>query len=258
MIKPKIPTKKAHTLGGIRAWSLLGMLVLVALLAASALVFLSGVFRQEPTQVSGDAGDSDLERQAIGPTEEPESQADGGVALDTPARGNEDAPVVMIEYADFQCPFCGQFAREIEPYLVEEYVESGILRIEWQDFPYRGQESVNAALAARAAQEQGKFWEYHDALYENQRSPNSGAFTDEKLVALAEEVGLDAERLGSDFTSGKYEGVVSQDLEEATSKGIPGTPTFFVNGKPLVGTQSVEVFEKAIVEALQKEETEDA
>ena len=64
------------------------------------------------------------------------------------------------------------------------------MRIEWRDFPYRGQESVNAALAARAAQEQGMFWEYHDLLYKNQKSPNSGAFSDEKLLGLAREAGL--------------------------------------------------------------------
>ena len=258
MTEPKVPTKKATTLGGRRAWPLLGMLVLAILLAASAAVFLSGAFRQEATQVSGDAGDSDPAKQALYPGKEPGSQTDGEAALGVPARGDKDAPVVMIEYADFQCPFCGQFARDIEPYLVEEYVESGILRIEWRDFPYRGQESVNAALAARAAQEQGKFWEYHDTLYENQGSPNSGAFTDEKLVALAEEAGLDAERLGSDFTSGKYEGVVSRDFEEAASKGVPGTPTFFINDKPLVGAQPVEAFEEAIEEALQEKEAEDA
>jgi protein-disulfide isomerase len=171
------------------------------------------------------------------------------VELDAPTRGDEDAPVVMVEYADFQCPFCGKFARDIEPELVKEYVESGTLRMEWRDFPYLGQESVNAALAARAAQEQGKFWEYHDLLYQNQGSLNSKAFSDEKLTAFAEEVGLDAERLESDFTSGKYEQVVSRDFMEGQSKGVRGTPTFYINGKVLVGAQPVETFEKAIEEA---------
>lgn len=259
MIEPKVvPMKKASAPEGRRTWPLLGVLVLVTVLAAGAAIFLSGDSTRGPVQVSEDAGDSELARQVANPGKEPGSQAGGEAALGVPARGNEDAPVVMVEYADFQCPFCGQFTREVEPYLVEEYVESGILRIEWRDFPYRGQESINAALAARAAQEQGKFWEYHDLLYQNQGTPNSGAFTDEKLVALAEEAGLDVERLASDFTSGRYEGVVSRDLEEAASKGIPGTPTFFVNDKPLVGVQPVEAFEGAIEEALQEAGAEDA
>ncbi len=81
----------------------------------------------------------------------------------------------------------------MEPELVQKYVEEGTLRIEWRDFAYLGQESVNAALAARAAQEQGMFWEYHDALYQSQRSINGGTFSDEKLIELAEELGLDTE-----------------------------------------------------------------
>lgn len=244
MVEPRTPTKKSPTLVRRRAWSLLGMLALVALLAAGAAVFLSGASRQEPARVSGDVGERDLARRAVGPGDELWNRAEGGVTLDVLARGDEDAPVVMIEYVDFQCPFCGEFARDIEPYLVEEYVESGTLRIEWRGFPYRGQESVNAALKARAAQEQGKFWEHHDALYRNQGSPNSGAFADEQLVALAEEAGLNAERLAFDLTSGKYEGVVSDNFEEATSTGIPGTPAFFVNEKPLVGAQPVAAFEE--------------
>ncbi len=256
MTEPKDPTKKAPTLGGRRAWPLLGILILVALLAAGAAVFLSGAFRQEPTQVSGDAGDSDPAKQAVSPVEEPGGQADGEATLGVPARGDEDAPVTMVEYADFQCPFCGKFARDVEPELIEGYVEGGTLKIEWRDFPYLGQESVNAALAARAAQEQGKFWEYHDALYRNQGSLNSGTFSDEKLVALAEGVGLDAERFESDLTSGKYEQSVSQDLQEGQGLGISGTPTFFVNEKPLVGAQPIEAFEEAIEEAAR--EAEDA
>jgi protein-disulfide isomerase len=197
---------------------------LVALLAAVAAIFLGGTSQQRPVELSA------------------------------PTRGDEDAPVVMVEYADFQCPFCGKFARDVEPELVKRYVESGVLRMEWRDFPHLGQESVNAALAARAAQEQGKFWEYHDLLYQNQGPPNSKAFSDEGLIALAEKTGLDTERLESDYTSGKYERVVSQDFLEGQSKGITGTPTFYINGKVLVGAQPAEAFEEAIEEAAREAE----
>jgi len=256
LTEPKVPTKKATTLGGRRAWPILGILILVAVLVAGAAVFLSGAFRQEPTQGSGEAGDLDPAKQSVRAGEEPGSQADEEAALDVPARGDEDAPVVMVEYADFQCPFCGKFARDVEPELIERYVEGGTLKIEWRDFPYLGQESVNAALAARAAQEQGKFWEYHDALYRDQSSLNSGTFSDEKLIALAEEVGLDVERFESDLTSGKYGQAISQDLQEGQSLGISGTPTFFVNDTMLVGAQPIEAFEEAIEEAAR--EAEDA
>jgi protein-disulfide isomerase len=156
----------------------------------------------------------------------------------------------MIEYGDFRCPFCGKFAREVEPKLVDEYVESGTLRMEWRDFPYLGRESVGAALAARAAQEQGKFWEYHDLLYENQ----SGGFSDERLVELAREAGLDVEEFEADLASGRHEEAVARDFQEGQRIGITGTPTFVINGEVLAGAQPIEVFEDAIERAKREAE----
>ena len=128
------------------------------------------------------------------------------------------------------------------------------MRIEWRDFPYRGQESVNAALAARAAQEQGMFWEYHDLLYENQKSPNSGAFSDEKLLGFAREAGLDTEQFEESFKSGRYEPVVNEDFRKALDAGIQGTPSFDINGRILVGPQPLETFEQVIEEEAQRAE----
>jgi protein-disulfide isomerase len=133
---------------------------------------------------------------------------------------------------------------------VEEYVEEGTLRIEWRDFPYLGQESVNAAIAARAAQEQGRFWEYHDLLYQSQ----PGGFSDEKLVELAREAGLDAERFEADLASGEYEQVVAGDFREGQQRGISGTPTFVINGQVLSGLQPIEVYEDAIERAKREAE----
>ena len=133
---------------------------------------------------------------------------------------------------------------------MQEYVESGTLRIEWRDFPYLGQESLNAAVAARAAQEQGKFWEYHDLLYHNQ----PGGFPREKLVELAREAGLDVERFEADLASGEYEQIVTSDFREGQQRGISGTPTFVINGQVLSGLQPVEVYEDAIEQAKREAE----
>ncbi len=133
---------------------------------------------------------------------------------------------------------------------MDKYVEDGTLRLEWRDFPYLGQESVNAALAARAAQEQGKFWEYHDLLYENQ----SGGFSDERLVELAHEAGLDVERFEEDLASGRFEQAVAEDFREGQEMGITGTPTFVINGRVLAGMQPLEVFESAIEQAEEEAE----
>ena len=134
------------------------------------------------------------------------------------------------------------------------YIEDGTLRLEWRDFPYLGEESRRAAVAARAAQEQGKFWEYHDLLYENQRSRNAGAFSDESLIGFAREAGLDVERFESSFKGGKYEDIVEQVFREAQDAGIQGTPTFLINGRILVGAQPLEVFEQMIEEEFRKAE----
>lgn len=230
--------------GARRAWPLLVGLPIVILVAAAVVFFQGG--GQEASRSAGQGVPSPADR----PPAEPaggEERASAG--LGHPSRGSEDAPVTMIEYSDFQCPFCGKFAREVEPKLVEKYVESGTLRMEWRDFPYLGQESVNAALAARAAQAQGKFWEYHGLLYESQASANSGGFSDERLKELAREAGLDVEKFERDLRSGRYEQAVADDFREGQQRGISGTPTFFINGEILVGAQPLEVFERAIERA---------
>ena len=133
---------------------------------------------------------------------------------------------------------------------MQSYVQSGTLRMEWRDFPYLGQESVSAALAARAAQEQGKFWEYHDLLYENQ----SGGFSDERLVEMAREAGLDVEVFEADLTSRRYEEAVARDFQEGQQRGITGTPTFVINGEVLTGLQPLGVYEDAIERAKREAE----
>ena len=120
--------------------------------------------------------------------------------------------------------------------------------MEWRDFPYLGQKSVNAALAARAAQEQGKFWEYRDLLYENQGPRNNGAFSDENLIDFAQEVDLDTDQFEESLTSGKHEAVINTVFREAQDAGVQGTPSFTVNGRKLVGPQPVEAFEQVIEE----------
>jgi protein-disulfide isomerase len=133
----------------------------------------------------------------------------------------------------------------VEPKLYKEYVRDGTLRIEWRDFPYRGQDSVNAAVAARAAQAQGRFWEYHDLLYTEQFS----GFSDENLLALAKRAGLDTQRFESDYENARYRGAVRADFKKGLDAGVNGTPTFFINGRMLVGLQPVSVFKNAIEDA---------
>jgi protein-disulfide isomerase len=241
-------TNKKAGGGAKRAWPLFVGLPLILAIAVAAVLFAGG--ERPPAQ--GQQPRVAQEEQPSEPDTGREGASQNGAELGHPSLGNADAPVVMIEYGDFQCAFCGKFAREVEPELRDRYVENGTLRMEWRDFPYLGPGSVDAALAARAAQEQGKFWEYHDLLYENQ----SGGFPREKLVELAREAGLDVERFEADLASGEYEQAVAEDFQEGQQSGISGTPTFVINGKVLAGMQPFEVFEDAIEQAKREAEGE--
>lgn len=176
-----------------------------------------------------------------------------GLARRTPgdpmARGKTDAPVVLIAYSEFQCPFCGKFARDTEPTLIRKYVDAGVLRIEWRDFPYLGDESTTAAVAGRAAAAQGKFWRFHDALYADQQPPNSGRLTTAFLTDVARKAGLDPTRFAADLRNARLRDAVEKDFAEGQRIGVIGTPAFLVNGTPIMGAQPTDVFERAIEQA---------
>ncbi len=165
---------------------------------------------------------------------------------DPVALGKDDAPVVLIEYSEFQCPFCGKFARDTEPTLLKEYVDKGLLRIEWRDFPYLGPESKTAAYAGRAAAAQGKFWEFHDAMYAEQQPPNSGKLTVDHLAGIAAKIGLDVARFRKDLADPKIQAPVWQDFSEGQSIGVTGTPAFLINGNPVIGAQPTATFTRVI------------
>ncbi|MBL6278307.1 DsbA family protein [Micromonospora fiedleri] len=169
---------------------------------------------------------------------------------DPVALGEPDAPVVVIEYADFQCPFCGKHARETAPRLIREYVDQGLVRIEWRDLPYLGDESRAAAGAARAAAAQGRFWEFHDALYAKQRRVNSGTLNDAALRDIASQLGLDLARFDADRASAVTREAIDRDQREAASMGLTGTPAFIVGDTPIIGAQPYEAFKQAIDEQL--------
>ncbi|OEJ39750.1 disulfide bond formation protein DsbA [Streptomyces agglomeratus] len=170
-------------------------------------------------------------------------------AKDPLAQGRADAPVVMIEYADFKCGYCGKFARDTEPALVKKYVDEGTLRIEWRNFPIFGKESDAAARAAWAAGQQGRFWQFHAAAYAE--GAKEKGFGDAQLRALAEEAGVkDLTRFGRDTGSDVAAEAVKKDQEEAYQLGATSTPSFLVNGRPIAGAQPAGTFTAAIEAAV--------
>lgn len=174
-------------------------------------------------------------------------------AKDPLAMGKPDAPVVMVEYSDFQCPFCKVFATKIEPQLVSRYVDAGVLRIEWRSLAIFGPESEDASRAAWAAGQQGRFWEYHSALFDHApEKKNTGAFTRDRLTELAGAAGVpDLDRFRADLASPAATAAVQADVNEGLSIGVNSTPAFLINGHPILGAQPLEQFQ-ATIEAARK------
>lgn len=167
------------------------------------------------------------------------------------ALGAVDAPVTMVMYADFRCPFCAKFSRDIEPELVDRYVESGTLRIEWRDFPIFGKQSEVAARAGRAAAEQGKFWEYNRAIYEDSPPRGKPDLTRQVLLDYAREVGMpDREKFTAALDDSRFDDSINADLREGRSIGVSSTPTFVINGEPVLGAQPLDTFVEIIEDAV--------
>lgn len=147
--------------------------------------------------------------------------------------GNAGAPVTFVEYADFQCPYCGIFHKQTEPTIISDYVNKGKVRFVYRDYPFLGPESTRAAEAALCANEQGKFWEYHDYLFSHQNGENKGTFNDDNLESFAKTLGLDTATFNSCFASGKYENYLTDSVTKANRAGVTGTPKGFIvkNGK---------------------------
>ncbi|WKZ45977.1 MAG: thioredoxin domain-containing protein [Anaerolineales bacterium] len=129
---------------------------------------------------------------------------------------------------------------------MEQYVSNGTVRVGYWNFAFLGPESTWSAEAAECAADQDQFWAYHDKLYESQAGENQGAFNKENLKKFAEEIGLDTQAFDECLDSGKYTSLIEQDTQAAQSLGVQSTPTFLVNGQPVIGAQPFEVFQQAI------------
>ncbi len=159
-----------------------------------------------------------------------------------PVQGDPNAPVELVMWGDFQCPFCKRFETETLPRIRADYVDTGQVKLVWRNFEHYGRESVDAAVAAHCAGEQDQFWEYHDTLYRVQGGINSGAFSPARLVQLAQEQQLDMTAFEACQTQFKYDAVLAADYSLGRNQGVTGTPGFFVNGQYISGAQPYEVF----------------
>jgi len=165
---------------------------------------------------------------------------------DSPFKGKDNAPVTIVEFSDFQCPFCGKFFTETYPSIIKDYVDTGKVKFVYKDFPLSNlhPEAQKAAEAARCVEEQKGavgFFKMHDKLYANQET-----LSVENYKKWAKEIGVDQGKFDTCLDSGKYADAVKADLAYGQQLGVSGTPSFFINGKMLTGAQPYSVFKQAI------------
>jgi protein-disulfide isomerase len=164
-----------------------------------------------------------------------------------PSKGRADAPITMVEFSDFRCSYCRKFWRETLPTLEREYVATGKVRFVYRHLVALGPPSARAAEAAECAAEQGKFWPYHDLLFER---AGSAAFTDGTLKEYAKEVGLEPEGFAACLVSGRHAERILGESTAARYLGATGTPTFLINGRLLIGAHRFETFKQVLDDTL--------
>ncbi len=180
----------------------------------------------------------------------PQAGAESAASFDSsdPVMGNADAPVTIIEFSDFQCPYCGRFFSETMPSIERNYVQTGKARLVFRQFPLGfHQFAEKAAEASLCANAQGKFWEYHDRLFENQEELGTAS-----LKQHATDLGLDTAKFNACLDSGRMAAEVAKDVSDGQGYGVSGTPDFFVNGVQLTGAQPYAAFQNLIEQELAK------
>jgi protein-disulfide isomerase len=161
-------------------------------------------------------------------------------------KGDPDAPITIVEFSDFECPFCGKFYSQTLPSIQQKYIDTGKVKFVYRDFPLDFHKSAQkAAEAAQCAGDQGKYWEFHDKIFENQPSLNL-----ENLKQWAVDLGLNTNEFNQCLDSGKHYEEVQKDMKDGADAGVRGTPAFFINGVFLSGAQPFSAFEKIIEEEL--------
>lgn len=168
-----------------------------------------------------------------------------------PPEGNENAKVTIIEFSDFQCPFCASFFKDTLPKIRADYVETGKIKIYYRHLPLTFHPQAKPlAIASECANDQGMFWQMHDKIFEN--SAGIGETTVENHKVWAQELGLNTVQFNTCVDNQNHVDLIDEDATAAGEVGITGTPGFFINGRLLMGAQPYSVFKATIDEELAK------
>ncbi len=175
----------------------------------------------------------------------------------SPILGDINAPITLIEFGDYQCHFCNVHFHKTEHSLLENYIDTGKVKMIFKDFTIIGPDSINAAHGAHCANDQGKFWQYHDILYNNWTGENNGWASSDNLLRFAQEIELDIEIWSDCMIEARHSQIITDSSKNARDLGITGTPAFFVVGPEnditkISGAQPFERFEQIFDSELEK------
>ena len=166
-------------------------------------------------------------------------------------KGNDNAPVTIVEYSDYQCPYCARFFSQTLPGLLRDYVEKGKVNLVYKDLPLPfHQNAKSAAIAARCAGDQDDYWGMHDLLFENNPVWSASANVEELFVSYADKLKMNTVKFKECLSSGKFDKLIEANIVEANNAGLSGTPSFLINGLSIVGAQPYTVFKQIIEEEL--------
>ncbi len=215
-------------------WLITGGAIAIALVVIVALVVVSGGFEED----------------GLPAVSQPDTPAPAAELRVGRSLGDPEAPVKIDVFEDPQCPACGAYTERIEPLLIAGPVTDGQVFLTYKDFPFIGQESLDAAVALRVAEAMdGKFWDYHALVFHNQQGENQGAFTLDRLADMAELAGLDRDTFLAEMEDPAYGAAVQAELTEGASLGVQSTPSLFVNGELVRGVPAWEDLKARIATA---------
>lgn len=191
------------------------------------------------------------------PTISPSVISSTFMANGSPILGDPNAPVTLVEFGDYQCHFCNVHFHNTEHSLVENFIQTGKVKMIFKDFTIIGPDSINAAHGAHCANDQGKFWQYHDILYNNWTGENNGWASSANLLRFAQEIELDVDDWSECMLDARHSQIITDSSKDARDLGITGTPAFFVIGPDnkitkISGAQPYERFEQIFNAELEK------
>lgn len=232
---------------------LIGSVIVVAVISAFLGGYILGAETSGPSEII-------IQDSKVGQTDSKSPPAIISVSLDDdPVKGDPNAPITIVEFSDYQCPFCEKFFSDTLPLIQKNFVETGKVKFVYRDFPIPSihPNAIPAAVAAECADDQGMFWQYHDKLFENQKQwenlDNQNVIS--KFEQFSDELGLDSETFNNCLESGKYLEEVQKDLNDGVAYGVTGTPGFFIGNEKIgytkvSGAQPYASFEKLLEQLL--------